>query len=194
MDYKKIIATFDQIANMPNSGITKLPVIPNTKGTYKAQYCVNNGLTSGYVKVFRVYENDYKPQPRLLGVYYLKYDRKDCKNMNSSNHRIRIDSKEQLLMLIIKALGNTTLDNASSKEKINIFINNIKALAKEKENPFHKLEYVIEKITGKKVKIDQSRNKNFMSYYSTSSCTSHKEALESVHTLLNYINDFGYNK
>ncbi|MBW3019954.1 hypothetical protein KY334_01550 [Candidatus Woesearchaeota archaeon] len=191
MNEKGIISLLDKVANLKNAQITKLPVIPNTKGTYTAQYCFNTGLLHGHVIVLRVYPIDTYNKTKLVGVYYFRPNSENLRNLNSRNHRLSFETNEQLLMYLFKTIGTLEPNLAMTKQ----FIHNVEKLAKDKENPWAVLEDTIYKLSGKKINmqelVEKEENAPRYAYYSRfRNSIIPDEALEYSRKLLNFIENF----
>jgi len=174
MNSSEIISTLNQVSGLVNSGLTKLPVIPNTKGNYVAQYCVDKGLNGPNVIVIRVY-----PDSTSVGVYYLSPHQKNCRNLNSSNFLYKISSKEHLLMWLFKQF-NKVNDN---EHNVDIFIKNVNKLAIEKRNPWASLEKVVSELTG----ADYVINTKVQRYGYQTDYISPQDALKAAQTILRFI-------
>ena len=194
MKSREIIKVLDGISSITNSGLTKLPVIPNTKGTYVAQYCVDKGLHGGDVTVFRVY-----PNTNSIGIYFLDPTQENCRNLNSSNYRQSITSNDMLYKKVIGAIAKVYPSERNTRY-VQTFIKNVKILAKNKANKFRPLEVYMEEILGGTIKITPKElieNTNdapysYRPHYDSfgshlSTYVSPKEALECVQKLNNFI-------
>jgi len=176
MTSKKIIKSLDKLSKIRRSGLTKLPVIPNTKGTYVAQYCIDKGTYGNNVIVYRVY-----PNTNSIAIYYLSPEQKNCRNLNSSNHRITIKSTEQLMLLIFFHFGRVN-DNTHKAE---VFIDNVDKLFHQKKNPFHVLEEIIKQITGRQYKVNTEKGSRHYMY--RPDYIKPEDALKAAQTLKSFI-------
>jgi len=176
MKSSEIIKTLDEVSGLVNSGLTKLPVIPNTKGNYVAQYCVDKGLNGNNVIVIRVY-----PDSTSVGVYYLSPHQENCRNLNSRNFLYKISSKEHLLMWLFKQF-NKVNDN---EYDVDIFIKNVNKLAIEKRNPWASLEKIVSELTGEDYVINTNSLGNHYGY--RTDYISPKDALKAAQTVLRFI-------
>jgi len=184
MKSEQIIKTFNEIAGIKGSNLTKLPIIPNTQGTYVAQYCINKGVVHrDEVIVYRVY-----PNTNRIGVYFLEYNQENCRNLNSRNSRKEMKSPLDIYKMYATDLGKANSSNMCT----GTFINNVKELAKRKEKEGTYLEKFISKQLGYNIKINDEKLEERRSWsYHTFVPVTREEAEQALATLTKYIEQGG---
>jgi len=131
MNASEIIEFLDQLSDMKDSFISSLPIIPNTKGMYSAQYCINKGLYGssfphhhGKVVVIRVYKHNDS-----INIYFFDNQNRRLADYTPSLLGLKIKSKNELIDIInnyyIPYLTN-------DKSSVNMFIRIVNNLAIDK--------------------------------------------------------------
>ena len=175
----KLIKFLDKLSKMKTSGISKLPKISNTKGSYIKQYVDSSGTHCGEVTVYRINKN-------FVGIYFLDFATENCKNLNSRNRKCWPNDNDEMMFEIFKNRKHLRKDD----EQIDIFINNVKKLAIRKENEGSYLEEIISKILGKEIRITVNDEAEAMRrYYSSAEVITKEDAKKALKILMNYINN-----